>query len=169
MARNTTANVAQILAINLQFVTVTILSKTFGTLTAVNKTNLDVNPFGQSILTDAWKRMAQTSQYVRKSEKRWLVGAVICTPIAQRPVCEAIGKLNHYLQQACGCGYVTCMLYPDGESHSKMNMATAATWIATTPTRSQDAVSNGSCVTCQFIRYYHLLQNRVIILKWEST
>jgi hypothetical protein len=24
--------------------------------------NLDVNPFGQSMLTEAWKRMAQTSQ-----------------------------------------------------------------------------------------------------------
>ena len=41
-------------------------------------TDLAVNPLGESIWTAAWNNTAQTSQYVRQKENRWLGDGFFC-------------------------------------------------------------------------------------------
>ena len=63
-AKNTTANNAQILDMNLKEKRNIVKKK------EIEKPGiyLAVNPRGQSTLTEAWNKTATTSQYVRKSE-----------------------------------------------------------------------------------------------------
>lgn len=75
MARNTTANIAHIFVIKRA-----------------------VNPRGESTCTAAWKRTAQTNQYVRNNEKRY--GTFVCT--------------DHFISK------------PLGDSHSNRKIMNAA-------------------------------------------
>lgn len=83
IAKNTTANIAQTFVINRA-----------------------VNPRGESTWTAAWKRTAQTSQYVRNNEKR----------------CGTFDCNDNFISK------------PLGDNHSNRNIINVAAWIATMPT-----------------------------------
>ena len=54
-------------------------------------TDLAVNPLGESIWTAAWNNTAQTSQYVRQKEKRWLGDGFFCNHGKKRkPVSSSV-------------------------------------------------------------------------------